>query len=121
MVHAVGPVYKRARGEREGLEGELLGGCYVRSLELGAEAAGKDVGGEEERGVKGEEGSGKASIAFSCLSTGVYGYPSVEAAEVACRVVREWLLEDERAGRVERVVFCCFERKDERAYEEVLP
>ena len=64
------------------------------------------------------------SIAFSCLSTGVYGYPSFEAAEVALDVVREWLLQDEEnnEGRgLERVVFCCFEAKDEKAYTELIP
>ena len=67
-------------------------------------------------------------MAFSCLSTGVYGYPSGEAAEVICRVVRSWL--EEREGKengeqgkagLERIVFCCFERKDEVAYEKWLP
>ena len=72
------------------------------------------------------------SIAFSCLSTGVYGYPPGEAAEVAIKEVRRWceeeelrLKEDDREGkgqwRLDRVVFCCFEGKDERAYGEWLP
>ena len=59
-------------------------------------------------------------MAFSCLSTGVYGYPPGEAAEVACREVRRFF-ESEEGGAVERVVFCCFEGKDERAYGEWLP
>jgi len=63
------------------------------------------------------------SIAFSCLSTGIYGYPSAEAAEVALGVVREWLVkeEEEQDQKLERVVFCCFEAKDERAYEKLIP
>lgn len=62
-------------------------------------------------------------MAFSCLSTGVYGYPSGEAAEVAAREVRRWLEERGGVGKggLERVVFCCFEGKDERAYREWLP
>jgi len=50
----------------------------------------------------------------------VYGYPSGEAAAVAAREVRRFLEEDNE-GRLERVVFCCFEAKDERAYGEWLP
>lgn len=65
------------------------------------------------------------SIAFSCLSAGVYGYPSGEAAEIACREVRRWLedqeTDEECENKVERVVFCLFENKDVRAYLEWLP
>ena len=61
------------------------------------------------------------SIAFSCLSTGVYGYPSGEAAEVAATEVRRFLESENDAGKIERVIFCCFERKDVDAYEEWLP
>lgn len=53
------------------------------------------------------------------------GYPSGEAAEVAVGEVRRFLeeLEEEegKEGRLERVVFCVFEEKDERAYGEWLP
>ena len=65
--------------------------------------------------------NGLKSIAFSALSTGVYGYPSDEAAEVAIKEVRRFLVEEDKGGILDRVVFCCFERKDERAYEEWLP
>ncbi|MCJ1262876.1 hypothetical protein MMC22_002746 [Lobaria immixta] len=104
IIHAVGPVYHRAKRERDDLPAELLRGCYRTSLQLAAEKGG--------------------SIAFSCISTGVYGYPSGEAAEVATREVRQFLLEEQERGgegRLERVVFCCFEQKDVRAYEKWLP
>lgn len=61
------------------------------------------------------------SIAFSAVSTGVYGYPSVEAAGVVVDEVRRFLDEPGFVGRLERVVFCNFEEKDQRAYEEVIP
>lgn len=64
--------------------------------------------------------NGCKSVAFSALSTGVYGYPSGEAAAAAVGEVRGFL-EGEGGAGVERVVFCCFEGKDVRAYEEWLP
>jgi O-acetyl-ADP-ribose deacetylase len=61
-------------------------------------------------------------VAFSCLSTGVFGYPSYEAARDAIEAVKGWLEADvERAEKMDRIVFCCFLRKDEAAYEELLP
>ncbi|KAL2037572.1 hypothetical protein N7G274_009685 [Stereocaulon virgatum] len=104
IIHAVGPVYHRAGRVSADYPAELLRSCYKTSLDLAAEKGG--------------------SIAFSCLSTGIYGYPSGEAAEVAGKEVRRWLEEDEKregGGRLERVVFCCFEMKDVRAYTEWLP
>src|ERR1700761_6521309 len=81
VFHAVGPVWNGgARGEAE-----KLAGCYQRSLELA-----------REHGVK--------TIAFPAISTGIYGYPSKPAAEVAARVCREMT----DACGVERVEFCCF-------------
>lgn len=99
----MGPVYSSAKRESPSLPAELLAGCYEKSLELAAEKGG--------------------SIAFSCLSTGVYGYPSGEAAEVAVQVVRDWLLQEEENGKkgLERVVFCVFEEKDDRAYKALIP
>jgi O-acetyl-ADP-ribose deacetylase len=60
IVHAVGPVYRRGDPAQAG----LLAGCYRRSLELA-------------------DSVGAASIAFPAISTGVYGYPLGEAAEIA--------------------------------------
>lgn len=103
VIHAVGPVYGTAKREGEGVAERLLAGCYTTALDL-------------------LDGVGGGSIAFSALSTGVYGYPSSEAAEVAVGAVRAWLDADEaRAQNVERIVFCSFLEKDENAYEEVVP
>jgi len=99
VIHAVGPVYYVTK--RQGKHTELLQGCYRRSLEFAAE-------------------NGCKSVAFSALSTGVYGYPSGEAAETAIGEVRRFL-ESGRGERLERVVFCNFMEKDERAYEKWLP
>ncbi|KAF2136304.1 uncharacterized protein K452DRAFT_237715 [Aplosporella prunicola CBS 121167] len=100
VIHTVGPVYSitRPRGTHE----SLLRSCYRRSLQLAQE-------------------SGCRSIAFSALSTGVYGYPSDEAAEVAVGEVRSWLDEQGAGSLLERIVFCNFLPKDEDAYATTLP
>ncbi|RMY49268.1 hypothetical protein D0863_15189 [Hortaea werneckii] len=108
VIHAVGPVYGRENRKAEGGAAKLLRSCYRRSLEVARE-------------------NGVRSLAFSALSTGVYGYPSEEAAEVAVQAVRGWLEEEEDdrgekgEPKMERVVFCSFLEKDEKAYERVVP
>jgi O-acetyl-ADP-ribose deacetylase len=99
VIHAVGPVYYLTK---EGGEcTRLLRGCYRKSLELAVE-------------------NGCASIAFAALSTGVYGYPSGEAAETAIAEVRSFL-EEGKGEALERIVFCNFMEKDEAAYLRTLP
>lgn len=94
VVHTPGPVY------RDGKHGEpeLLASCYRRSLALAVE-------------------KGAKSIAFPCISTGVYGYPAENAAEIAVSAVREAL-----AGlpKPPEVVFCCFSQKSAETYENIL-
>lgn len=97
VIHAVGPVYSSYTPVEAA---EKLKGCYKKSLELAVE-------------------NGCTSIAFSGISTGVYGFPRGEAAGVACGVVREFLEADK--GGLDKVVFVCFEERDVRAYNEVLP
>lgn len=90
VIHAVGPVY---RGGADG-EAELLRSAYQESLRLASEA-------------------GVGTIAFPCISTGAYGYPKVEACEVAVAAVSEWL----EANRLPEVVtFCCYDRSDAELY-----
>lgn len=88
VIHTVGPVY------RDGHHGEpdLLAACYRNSLALAAE-------------------NGCKSIAFPCISTGVYGYPIEDAARIAIDTVRAFLGRD--SARPEMgVVFCCFSERD---------
>jgi O-acetyl-ADP-ribose deacetylase (regulator of RNase III) len=66
VIHTVGPVY---RGGAFG-EAELLAACYRSSMELARRC-------------------GARSIAFPCISTGVYSYPMRAAAEVALRTLLE--------------------------------
>ncbi|KAI9705315.1 MAG: hypothetical protein M1820_005145 [Bogoriella megaspora] len=99
VIHAVGPIYHSTK--RQGKHTSLLQSCYRKSLELAVANRCK-------------------SIAFSALSTGVYGYPSGEAAETALGEVRRFL-EGPKGDKLDRVVFCCFMDKDTKAYEEWLP
>lgn len=95
VIHTVGPIYSS-----KDVSEPLLESCYRSSLQLAAE-----------KGLK--------SIAFSGISTGVYGYPSVAAAVVACRTIREYL--DQHDGPLEKVVLVTFLQKDVDAYNAVLP
>jgi O-acetyl-ADP-ribose deacetylase (regulator of RNase III) len=91
IIHAVGP---RWRGGGHG-EAELLASCYRRSLELADEV-------------------GAGSIAFPAISTGIYGYPSEEAAAVAVRTIRS------TPTRVEQVRLVAFDRDTHQLYERLL-
>lgn len=98
VIHAVGPIYWR-----EGSQAPvLLAGCYQTSLKLAV-------------------GNGCRSIAFSALSTGVYGYPSGEASIVALETVRKFLEDGDNAEKLDRVIFCNFMQKDEDAYFKNIP
>ena len=100
VLHTVGPVY------RDGLHGEpdKLAACYRNSLALASE-------------------NGCHSIAFPCISTGVYGYPIEDAARIAVREVESYLTQ--RRGEVEgaeemKVVFCCFSERDVAVYQALV-
>jgi O-acetyl-ADP-ribose deacetylase len=93
VIHTLGPVYGQDRPEAE-----LLANCYRNSLALA-----------EENGID--------SIAFPAISTGVFGYPVEEAAEVALRTVVE---EAERLENVRLIRFVLYGEKDREVHEKVL-
>ncbi|KAF2266001.1 A1pp-domain-containing protein [Lojkania enalia] len=99
VIHAVGPVYWKTKAENK--HTELLSGCYQKSLELAVE-------------------NKLTSIAFSALSTGVYGYPSDEASACALDTVRKFL-DEGKGDALERIIFCNFMQKDENAYFKNIP
>jgi O-acetyl-ADP-ribose deacetylase (regulator of RNase III) len=91
VIHAVGPIYRREGPDRAA---ELLASAYRRSLEVATE---NDV----------------KRIAFPSISTGAYGYPLEEAAEVALGTVVDYLTGQGRGG-IELVRFVLY---GQRAYE----
>ncbi len=94
VIHAVGPIWQGGgRGE-----GELLASCYRRSLEIAHAVRAR-------------------SVAFPCISTGVYGFPAERAAPIAVAAVRRFL--DDPHG-FEEIVFCCFSARDEALYAALL-
>ncbi len=94
VIHAVGPIWNG--GDRG--EPALLASCYRRSIALAEKA-------------------GATTVAFPCISTGVYGYPIEPAARVAIDTVRECLA---GPSSVNEVVFCCFSPRDLAIYETML-
>ncbi|HET7306717.1 MAG TPA: O-acetyl-ADP-ribose deacetylase [Gammaproteobacteria bacterium] len=87
VIHAVGPVW---HGDAR-RESEKLRSCYRRAFELAKE-------------------NNAASIAFPCISTGVYHYPKRAAAEIALAEMRA------NESHFERIVACCFNSEDAAIY-----
>ena len=82
VIHTVGPVWwGGARGEPQ-----LLAACYRNALRVARE-------------------HGLQSVAFPCISAGVYGYPIEPAAEIAVTTVRSTL---DECPDIREIIFCCF-------------
>lgn len=62
---------------------------------------------------------GIRSVALCGISTGIYGYPAMEASKVALDAVREWLKTN--ADKIDRIVFVTFTDADVEAYETNTP
>ncbi|MES9972162.1 MAG: O-acetyl-ADP-ribose deacetylase [Candidatus Thiodiazotropha sp.] len=92
IVHTVGPVWRN--GERG--EPALLRACYENSCKLAAD-------------------KGCLTIAFPAISTGVYGYPKQDAAEVALEAMQRW------KDDFEEIVACCFSEADAGLYWMLCP
>lgn len=93
VIHTVGPVW---HGGTHG-EAEKLASCYHTSFILARE-------------------NGIQSIAFPCISTGVYHYPKEEAARIALNAIGEEMTH----GYEGEVIVCCFSEEDAEVYREFL-
>lgn len=95
VLHTVGPIINGTVTEHDR---ELLASCYRSCLKLA-------------------EDNGLESIAFCCISTGVFHFPNEDAAEIAVRTVKEFMTEH---NVVKRVVFNVFKDHDREIYERLL-
>lgn len=94
VIHTVGPVWQGGTN----YEPELLASCYKSVLDVA-----------EEHQLK--------SIAFPCISTGIYGFPKDQAASIAVNVCSEF---EFAARSVELIIFCCFDAESVMIYKELL-
>lgn len=94
IIHTVGPVYSRKIQDAK-----LLSSCYRNSLDLAL-------------------ANNCKSIAFSGISTGVYGYPLNEAANISLSTAAKWL--DEHPKDIMNIYFCCFKEKEMKAYMKLV-
>ncbi|MDE1921366.1 MAG: O-acetyl-ADP-ribose deacetylase [Candidatus Omnitrophica bacterium] len=93
VIHTVGPVWHGGGGGEE----RLLADCYRNSLKVAGESQIK-------------------TIAFPCISTGVYRFPVDRAAQIAVKTVKEILAD----SALEKVIFVCFDELNYRAYLDLV-
>ena len=94
VIHTVGPVWRDGKHNEEG----LLKSCYQRSLEIARD-------------------NNLKTIAFPCISTGVYRFPKDKAARIAVQTVKDCL---KAMPNIEKIIFVCFSTGDKEAYEKLL-
>ncbi|XP_047658325.1 ADP-ribose glycohydrolase MACROD1 isoform X2 [Tachysurus fulvidraco] len=97
VIHTVGPIAHGSVGETER---RALRDCYYNCLRTATE-------------------NQLRTVAFPCISTGVYGYPPEQAVEVALKTVREYL--EDNPAQMDRVIFCVFLKSDDDLYKSRLP
>lgn len=94
VIHTVGPVWRGGNAN----EAALLGKCYTNSLQLAALHRVK-------------------TVAFPNISTGVYGFPKDQAAEIAVYSVKKWM---ESHHEPEKVIFVVFDEENAEIYNHIL-
>ena len=96
VIHIVGPI---VNGILTAKHEKLLADCYKNTLDLCRE-------------------NGLKTVAFCCISTGVFSFPNKRAAEIAVETVKQWLTENQ--GEMDRVIFNVFKDEDKGYYEELI-
>ena len=91
VIHTVGPVWN---GGHNG-EPNLLANCYRNSLQLAVE-------------------NGVTTIAFPNISTGIYHFPKLEAADIAINTVRQFITNDKK---LKEIFFVCFDAENFTLYK----
>ena len=96
VIHIVGPIvqYKLTPAFEKD-----LADCYRNTLDMC-----------KENGLK--------TVAFCCISTGVFRFPNRRAAEIAVETVTSWM--SEHPEEMERVIFNVFKEEDRAIYEDLL-
>jgi O-acetyl-ADP-ribose deacetylase (regulator of RNase III) len=94
VIHTVGPIWQGGNDR----EPELLAKCYLKSMQIAIDRQFQ-------------------SLAFPCISTGIYGYPKALAGEIAVKVCSEQL---QKNGAPQTVIFCCFDRESHDIYGRLL-
>jgi len=94
LIHTVGPIWHGGNNN----ESEKLASCYQTALQLCLE---NDI----------------LSVAFPCISTGVYRFPKERAAEIATQTCSEF---ENSHSSAPSITFCCFEKEDHEIYTNLL-
>jgi O-acetyl-ADP-ribose deacetylase (regulator of RNase III) len=98
VLHTVGPIVQGAVTDEHQ---QLLQSCYENCLALANQT------------------EGVSSIAFCCISTGVFGYPQRDAAKVAITAVHQWLINNPDSS-IDTVIFNTFKGEDTHFYQQLL-
>ena len=94
VIHTVGPIWKGGNYN----EKQLLKNCYKNSIRLA-------------------ENLNLESIAFPNISTGVYGFPKKDAAEIAIKTIKE---EAKQLKSIRKIIFCIFDDENLNIYQNLL-
>ena len=92
IIHTVGPIWNGGNNA----EAELLASCYRRSIQIATE-------------------NKIDSLAFPCISTGIYRFPKKQAAKIAVQTCKQ-----RQHDSCPKIIFCCFGREDYQIYQEIL-